>query len=503
MKSFKKTIALFLSAIMLLTLAPFAFAQTETATDAPANDVDYTITNPYENIDFAVTGYYKGDLHSHTTLSDGNNPLPDMVQRHYELGFDIHAITDHGTTFYGYLENDYLPAMKIIGLVKNGFINGEMLQESGTTPEGNTYKVTIDESKDQYYSETTADGVTGQQMLGVPYGNEQNPTSFNNAHVNSWFVEWGHGRFGGTSDYATPISKINELGGVCVINHPGEYTNARDEESRADAYNKDDLVYNYKITKFESILIKNKACIGIDINSKGDSRTRYDRKLWDILLQDVIPHGRNVFAIATTDAHNLNIVDSGYTMHLMTANTSANLKNNLLNGEFYAASKYIGCQEELVEIRDSLKVTNPVSGAGMLAMLETAIETGEKFYAGEDAVVPKLTGVKVDEAADTITLTTENTVLTRWIANGEVIHIGATIDLDEYSDKIGSYVRAEAYGEGGVMYVQPFVLDYDGAPEASEIKFTDFGYIVTAICDVPVRILLAILPLNLIAMIFG
>jgi hypothetical protein len=139
----------------------------------------------------------------------------------------------------------------------------------------------------------------------------------------------------------------------------------------------------------------------------------------------------------------------------------------------------------------------------MLAMIETAIANGDKFYAGEDAIVPVLTGVAVDEAEDTITVSTDNTVLTRWIANGEVIHIGATIDLDEYSDKIGSYVRAEAYGEGGVMYVQPFVLDYDGAPEASEMKFIDFGYIVTAICDVPVRILLAILPLNLIAMIFG
>ncbi len=503
MKNFKKSFALFMCAVMLLTLAPFAFAQTETATDAPANDVDYTITNPYKNINFAATGYFKGDLHSHTTLSDGNNPLPDMVQRHYELGFDIHAITDHGTGFRGFLENDYLPAMKVLGLIKNGIVNGEMLSENGTTPDGRAYKVTIAASEDQYYSETLADGSQGQQMLGVPYGNEQNPTSFNNAHVNSWFVDWGHGRLGGTSDYATPITNINKLGGVCVINHPGEYTNARDEESRADAYNKDKIGYSYKISKFESLLIDNKACIGIDINSKGDSRTRYDRKLWDILLQDVIPYGRNVFAIATSDAHNLEIVDSGYTMHLMTENTSANLKNNLLNGEFYAASKYIGCQEELAEIRDAIKLSNPVSGAGMLSMIESAIANDDKFYAGEDAIIPVLKGVSVNEAEDTITVTTENTVLTRWIANGEVIHIGATIDLDEYSDKIGSYVRAEAYGEGGVMYVQPFVLDYDGAPEAEKITSFDLGFLATAICDTPVRILLAILPLNLIAMIFG
>ena len=62
---------------------------------------------------------YKADLHSHTTFSDGSNPLPDMVARHYELGFDIHAITDHSACFYGFTTPDYVPAMKLFGLVKN------------------------------------------------------------------------------------------------------------------------------------------------------------------------------------------------------------------------------------------------------------------------------------------------------------------------------------------------------------------------------------------------
>ena len=61
-------------------------------------------------------------------------------------------------------------------------------------------------------------------MLRVPYGIENNPTSFNNSHVNSWFVDYGNGVLGGTSDYETPIKNVEELGGLSVINHPGEYT---------------------------------------------------------------------------------------------------------------------------------------------------------------------------------------------------------------------------------------------------------------------------------------
>ena len=112
--------------------------------------------------------------------------------------------------------------------------------------------------------------------------------------------------------------------------------------------------------------------------------------------------------------------------------------------------------------------------------------------------------VEFDENEDTIALTAENALIVHWIANGKVIQVGTTIDLDDYSDKIGSYVRAEAYGEGGVMYTQAFTLEYDGAPAAAEREFfVDLGSIATAICDIPVKFLLSILPLNFIATIFG
>ncbi len=486
---FKKVLAVLMSVLMLIAVAPMAMA-------ADAADVDYTINNPYANVNFETDKAYKADLHSHTTFSDGSNPLPDMVARHYELGFDIHAITDHSSTFYSFTEPKYVPAMKLFGLVKNGFIDGTALESSGTTAAGNSYTVTENNAGDQFYAEND-----GRPMLGVPYGNEQNGTSFTNSHVNTWFADYGHGRLGGTAYYEDVIKSIDGLDGLSVINHPGEYSNARDEIYTADAYNKDDVMYNYTIRKFENLLLNYNSCIGIDINSKGDSRTRFDRKLWDILLQDLLPLGReNVFAIATSDAHNLEIVDSGYTMHYMPELTSAALKKNMQEGGFFAASKYVGNFDELVTLRDELKVIGTEEALAFAATLDALIASsaeemadggdGHKYEAPEGAARPLFTNVVVDEADDTITVEAENALVVHWIADGKVIHVGNTIDLDDYSDEIRNYVRAEAYGTGGVMYTQPFVLDYEGVPTNDDFGFFfDWGKIASVICDTPVRLL--------------
>ncbi len=495
MKNFKKIMALILSAAMLLTAAPVAFASA---------DFDYEITSPYETIDFSTVNQYKTDLHSHTTFSDGHETLPAMVERHYELGFDIYAMTDHGTVSYGYTTQTFNQPLKLISWVKNGDVYNDVLEVNGKTADGTDYRVDTDaNTKDEYYIQTK-DGADGQAMLRVPYGNEQNPTSFNNAHVNTWFVDYGNGRLGGTSEYITPIAAVDKLGGLSVINHPGEYTNARDEDNEEDAYNVDDPVYNYKINKFAKILIDYDTCIGIDINSKGDGRTRYDRKLWDILLQKVVPNGRNVYSIATSDAHNLEIVDSGYTMVLMNELTSADLKNAMANGQMFAASKYIGNVNEMTAYKAIAESIDTPEAKQLVKMLDEALAADDKFYAGEDAVVPVINNVIINENDDIISLETENAVIIRWIADGKQIHVGNSIDLDDYSDKIGSYVRAEIVGVGGVMYTQAFTLDYDGAPEAENFdNFVDFGGFVSIICDTLIKMLPYILPLKLIFKIAG
>ena len=447
----KKVLSVILSLVMVLSVGICAFA-----TDA---DVDYTITSTYEDVDFGAYEQYKTDLHSHTNASDGDNTLQEMVEKHYEEGFDILAISDHGTVSYSWTKPNYDPTIKLVMMVKEGVSPIFAFDATGTALNGKTYAVeTV--NGDEFYSQ---DG--GDTMLRVPYANEQNPTSFNNAHVNTWFADYGHGRIGGTSDYATPISAIDSLGGLSVINHPGEYTNARDEETTADAYNKDNITYKYYIDKFENMLVNYDSCLGIDINSKGDSRTRFDRKLWDILLTDLAPSGRNVYAIASSDAHNLDIVNSGYVMAVMPEKTSAALKDCLADGEFFAQSRYLGNIDELFAYAQGLIATGDATAVALGEAFKANAEIEEKYEFAEDAAATVITGVNVDNDADTITLEGENMLYVRWISDGKVVAEGTTIDLDE-CENIGSYVRAEIISEGAVTYTQAFLLDYEGMPEA-------------------------------------
>lgn len=438
MKKASKIIAIALTLVMAFSCNTVAFA---------VEDIDYKINNPYETVDFAKWDQYKADLHCHTTASDGDVDMDVMIEEHYTQNYDVLALTDHGIVSRGWKQVNSRNYFKVAMTVMNGY----------------PWKVTpLTEAR--YNEITTGVGRNGRPMIEVQLGIEQNPTSLNNAHVNSWFAEYGDGVMGGTSNYDEVIRNVDVAGGLSVINHPGEYTSAKEEECEADAYNEDDAWYQYVIGKFTKILTSYDSCIGIDINSKKDGRTKYDRKLWDILLQKVVPTGRNVFAIATTDAHQLDKVGCAWTDLCMPENNAENIYTCLKNGAFFSVSRYIKNAEELAQFS-----------------LETGIDWGDSFEQEnrDDTIpAPKVTNVVVDDNKDTITLSVNNALTVHWIADGEVIAVGNSIDLDEYSDKIGSYVRAEAFGHGGVLYTQAFTLEYDGAPEPNNNFFFDFGNII-------------------------
>lgn len=444
MRKANKLIAMAMALVIALSCSVTGFAAGD------ASDVDYTINNPYGAVDFDTWDQYKSDLHCHTTASDGDVDMDVMIEEHYTQGYDVLALTDHGIVNRGWTQVNTKNYFKIALTVKEG-----------------TLRKVTPLTQERYEEITSGVGRDGRAMIEVPLGNEQNPTSLNNAHVNSWFADYGDGLMGGTSNYEEVIKNVEAAGGLSVINHPGEYSSAKEEECEADAYN-DSLWYQYVIKKFSNLLINYKSCIGIDINSKKDGRTKYDRKLWDILLQKVVPTGRNVLGIATTDAHQLDKVGCAWTELCMPENNAENIRECMETGAFFAVSRYIENAEELAQFS-----------------LETGIDWGTSFEQEDrDGTIPapEVTNVVVNEADDTITLETKNALTVHWIADGEVIAVGNTIDLDEYADKIGSYVRAEAFGAGGVLYTQAFTLEYDGAPEAEEMGFFyDFGNILAAL----------------------
>lgn len=146
--SFKRILSFFLAAVMLFGMLPAVFAQ-----DADTKDVDYAITNPYATVDWKNYGQYKASLHNHSIVSDGDNDFRYVIETYYSMGYDILAITDHGTVDRGWTEPNYVPALQLaLGFRReNGF----------EKPTGLT--------QERYNQVTSGSDRGGRGMLRVPY----------------------------------------------------------------------------------------------------------------------------------------------------------------------------------------------------------------------------------------------------------------------------------------------------------------------------------------------
>ncbi len=488
---FKKIIASIVAATMLLTFAPFAVASADTSEG-------YTITNPYKNINWDTVNQYKAALHTHTNASDGDDTLIKSIERHYETGFDIVSTTDHGISDKGWTQSNANIVTSVMSLI--GKSEGEIvyLEENGKFDNGVSYRTETRNGDDYLITEDN------REIFRIPFGIENNALSVN-AHVNSWFAPFEYNL---PSDYHEAITGVEKAGGLSVINHPGEYTQARYELYQEDAYNLDNPAYQYYFNKFYGYIDKYESCIGIDINSKGDGRTRYDRKLWDLMLAEAATEGSTVTAIATSDAHQLDKIDTGSLIILAETMTSESVKSALKNGEVLPQSTCIANRDELAQIAEGIKTYYGETElynelVGIVAQYDAEREeiiasnddgqVGASYTALDDegyhstGIRPVINSIAVNDNEDTITINTENALIIRWISDGKLIATtkadGSAFDLNDYEDQIKGYIRAEVFGEGGIVYTEGFTLnadkaDGDGNDFVFNLGFFDFLFAI-------------------------
>lgn len=464
MKKAKILLSLFLSVVLILSLTVYAVCGGKTV-----------ITSPYDGIDWDSVSLYKAALHTHTNASDGKASLVESLARHNEAGFDIVAVTDHGTVNRTWLKNDtsdlVYGALRLAGKSKGELCH---LEKSGTFPDGTRYEYVTENGDDYLITEN------GGKILRLPYAIENNAVSVN-AHVNGFFADYHDNT---VTMYEDAVFGVDRAGGVSVINHPGEYTKARYELYTRDAYDTYDFSYNYYINKYAHLIDKYDSCIGIDINSKKDVRTKYERKLWDELLSRFSAKGKNVYAIASSDAHSLDIIDTGFTYLIMTENTSKNARVAMENGCMLPASHCIGNRDELFETAKSIKelygetklYDELMTAVYAIDKEVSDIENGNK---SADSAVNNIYSVidsngyfikntepkvkRIDTQGSTLKIETENAVVVRFISDGKAFLTvkpeDACIDLSAYGDALGDYVRAEIFGEGGIIYTEPFLIN--------------------------------------------
>lgn len=395
----------------------------------------YTIVSPYKDVVWSgenAWGAYRGNLHSHTTYSDGNIDLDTMVKKYYELGYDFLANADHGVTG---VEWNKEPSRQVLYSYQTllGYKVAHMSDEDYAAVTNGTYNN------------------RGRKMVCVTGGNELNNLSLSKNHVNGFFLpsDVGNG-FGGIENeagYEKAIKFIQDNGGLSHINHPGDWIESNaNPEAVNDPYN---------VKMFGDLILKYASCLGTEVLNEKNGTTGYDRVLWDNLLMYCLPYGKTVLGFSNTDAHTLDNVDSSFSVFMMEENTVDNIKATMQNGAFFAVTRILRGNDFEIGPKEGFDVRNT------------------------DLAYPMFTELSVDGHKITVTATDAEEI--QFIANGKVIlkqAIGSdavVLDLDQI-DGAGDfeYVRVELKGQGGMCLSQALVID-DGSEPLKFEENTNFA----------------------------
>ena len=203
---FKKLTAAALALIMILPLS----AAPASAANSSA-EKNYTISNPYETVDWDSWNAYKTQLHCHTNVSDGASSIADTIEAYYAADYDILALTDHMTLGVQWDQKpEVVSLMRLVKYNRTGF--------SELVPLTSERRQEI----------LNGVGRNGRPMLEVTTGVELNGAVPQNSHINGYFSDYGQGLIGIDGDYETPAAEVGKRGGVTFLDHLGDYTHAGD-----------------------------------------------------------------------------------------------------------------------------------------------------------------------------------------------------------------------------------------------------------------------------------
>lgn len=414
MKSFKKAIGVILCIVMLVSMLSVG--------SLAANKKEYTIVSPYADVIWEgddAWGAYKGSLHSHTSYSDADETLPNMVKEYYEQDYDFLANADHGVTGVEWNRHQADQYLYFYHSIPRVHLTDEEFEgiTTGTYP---LYDGTIRNKK----------------MVCVTGANELNNLTLTKCHVNGYFLPEGIGNgYGGReSGYDQSLKFIEENGGISHINHPGDFLESnKNIDAVSDADN---------VKYFADLILKYDSCMGMEVFNDRNSTTCYDRILWDNILMYTLPYGKNVIGFSNTDAHDKENIDTSFSVFMMEENNMENIKATMQSGAFFPVTRILRANDVI-----GPEVDIDVRNMGL--------------------TYPMFTRVEVD-GHKIIVNTTESQYI-QWIANGKIIATSKTdgkpitLDLDKIKGAEDfQYVRAELYGEGGVCLTQALVID-DGS----------------------------------------
>ena len=384
--------------------------------DQPATH--YRIISPYANVDWATFGQYKAAFHTHSTNSDGGDTRADMIEDHYAKGYDILNMADHNFVTTTWDEPGYGR-----GAGRNNPGTGVLSSERKTDIEAGI-------------------GRNGRKMIGIPFGNEQSASN----HIVTMWVDFNNAArktMTAEQKMAETLGIAEFVGGIAFLAHPGRYTGGQNADLTTGAIASNDPT---QIKKYEDLFMAfPHSLVGMEIMNRFDNETRSDRILWDNILMQTMPKGKNVWGFSNDDSHGL--AESGYNYNIMLLSelTLDTTRNALETGAFYAVARV-----------DRRLGVNHFESNGNIMRSGGSAETA---YLYAEMMAPSISCIVVKN--NIVTIEGANYDYIGWIADGVEIVRSNTINLNDHSGRIGSYIRAHIVGKGGVAYTQPFGITAD------------------------------------------
>jgi len=439
LKNVKRKISLVLAFCMIFSISPIqVFANTS---ETPIQN--FTIVNPYENVNWDTYGRYRAALHTHTTRSDGAATVGQTILDLYNKGFDIIAITDHNVTHGGDWADDYYDSLT--SSQRDAIINGTF---------GRTAYVDFAFPGDfgpELHRPATQGG-----MISIPFANEQ---SFSEHIVTLWAdfnnePSWNQERI---------LQETENLGGLAILAHPGRYTTGA-----AGSIGGLESSHNpVRISRYVELFDRFPSTLGFELFNRLDNETRSDRVLWDNVLQELMPYGRFVWGFSNDDSHSMNQAGYNFNVMLMPELNDTYAKESMVTGAFYMVTRMNrGMGPTDPEINTILPDGSPASNGGTAHTLFMLHQT-----------TPSIANIEVGDNAITITGNDYNRI--EWVADGQIIYTGPTIDLVAKQNYITTnHVRAQLVSNYGVAMTQPFGIIPEGEsflerPETNNLASID------------------------------
>ena len=395
----------------------------------------YIISNPYSAVNWDTWGQYKAATHVHSKMSDGHIEFSAQVENYYRYGFDALAMTDHMTVNYGWTAK------------KTGTSNRPLVfAYNGTNSPLSTTR---------YQQMQTGSDRGGRPMIEIPMGIELNGMSTKKCHINGYYADAGHGdaelSSSGVSGCVTAISKNHAAGGITHINHIGEFMEANDCDTAAEAFA--NVYTNSFISDMVSKVFRTyPSCVGMELVNKSDGRTKWDRYLYDEFLMRLAPVGRTLWGFCEDDSHYEDEIDQNCQWFILPQNNAANIRTAMETGTFFCSSR-----KSRTELSD----------------MNLPDDKGNGDY-------PRVWRIDVDDTTSRITVNCTKARKIVLIADRQEIDVRTidpsgevvTFDLNAYESSINSYVRIYLAGDGGITYIQPFYLTTSEYAEECTVDFS-------------------------------